>query len=254
MSSRIALVTGAGSAEGIGFAIARRLAQQGMHVVVTSTTDRCHARAEELRAEGLEASAFVADLTDATEVTRLLDAVRTTVGAPLVVVNNAGMTSVVDPMPESQRTHLVDPAAWLRLMERNVLPTHLVTHGVLPAMLAAGYGRIVNIASTTGVTGAMMGESAYATAKSGIVGFTRGLAVEYARDGITANAIAPGWIATASQTEDEQRQGRMTPAGRSGTPLEIAHIVAALCAEDAGYITGQCIVIDGGNAIAEERA
>lgn len=254
MSPRVALVTGAGSAEGIGFAIARRLAEQGMHVAITSTTDRCETRAAELVSEGFVACGFVADLTDPDAVTRLLDAVRRAFGDPLVVVNNAGMTSVGDPMPESQRTHLVDPSAWLHLLERNVLPTHLVTHGTLPAMLEAGYGRIVNIASTTGVTGAMMGESAYATAKSGIVGFTRGLAVEYAADGITANAIAPGWIATASQTDDEQRQGRMTPTGRSGTPIEIAHIVAALCAEDAGYITGQCIVIDGGNAIAEERA
>ncbi len=252
--SRIALVTGAGSAEGIGFAIARHLAEQGMTVALTSTTDRCRERAAQLVADGHRAVAFAADLTDRAQVVRLHASVLDAVGVPLVLVNNAGMTSVVDPMPESRRTDLVDPADWLRLLERNVLPAHLVTHALLPDMVAARHGRIVTIASTTGVTGAMVGESAYATAKAGLVGFTRALAVEYARDGITANAVAPGWIATASQTDDERRQGLATPAGRSGTPDEIAHMVAALCADAAGYITGQCIVIDGGNAVAEERA
>lgn len=254
MTDRVALVTGAGSDAGIGFAVAERLARDGMQVFLTSTTERCLARAAGLRSMGFAAAAAPADLTRAHDVDALLDHVRATFGDALVVVNNAGMTSVGDPMRPSTATHATAPGEWMHVVERNLLPTYLVARAVLPAMRSNGFGRIVNIASTTGVTGAMAGEGAYGAAKAAVVGFTRTLALEYARDGITANAVAPGWIATASQTDDEHRQGRATPLGRSGSAGEVAHVVAMLCAPDASYITGQCIVVDGGNSVAEERA
>lgn len=203
---------------------------------------------------GHDVVAAPADLTSVLEAEALVQAARDTFGSLAVLVNNAGMTSVLDPMAEPLLTHATDPEAWTHVLHRNLLPTYLTTRAALPVMLQHRFGRIVNIASTTGVTGAMVGESAYGSAKAAIVGFTKTLALEYAAHGITANAVAPGWIATGSQTEDEQRQGAATPMGRSGNAGEVAHAVAMLCAGEASYITGQCIVVDGGNAVAEERA
>lgn len=254
LHGQVALVTGAGAEQGIGFATARRLAALGAQVFLTSTTDRCHDRAQTLLTEGLEVDAYPADLTNPADIGAMLARVRSTFGPVTVLVNNAGMTSVLDPMADLQPAHEVSDARWAHTIERNLTICFAVTARVLPDMLGAGCGRIVSVASTTGVTGAMLGESAYAAAKAGVVGFTRAIALEYAPHGITANAVAPGWIATGSQTTDETRQGLATPKGRSGSPDEVAHIIAMLCAPQASYITGQCIVVDGGNSIAEERA
>ena len=110
------------------------------------------------------------------------------------------------------------------------------------------------VSSVTGPVMAMHGDAAYAAAKAALVGLVRSLAVDLAVDGITANAVAPGWIATGSQTADEAREGEMIPMRRSGTPEEIAWPVAWLCTPGAAYVTGQCLVVDGGNSVAEERA
>lgn len=254
LSGRTALITGSGSPLGIGFAIARRLAGDGARVFLTSTTDRCHERASSLLTQGVEASAHPADLTRVDEIEALLARVFEVFGSVELLVNNAGMTSVGDAMGAPRPTHEFVPADWDHIIERNLHTAFGVTSRVLPQMSSGGFGRIVNVASTTGVTGAMFGESAYAAAKAGLVGFTRAIALEYAAQGITCNAVAPGWIATGSQTADESRQGAAVPVGRSGTADEVAHVVAMLCAPAASYITGQCLVIDGGNSIAEERA
>jgi 3-oxoacyl-[acyl-carrier protein] reductase len=128
-----------------------------------------------------------------------------------------------------------------------------LTKEILPDIRKSDAGRIINITSVTGPVMAMRNEIGYASAKAAVSGFTRALALDEAQYGITVNAIAPGWIATDSQSDHERGQGLKTPMKRSGKPEEIASAIIWLASKESGYITGQTIVIDGGNSIAEER-
>lgn len=259
LSGRVALVTGAGSADGIGFACARMLASLGAAVAVTATSERVHERAAELRAGGA-AGAFgcIADLTVPDQVTAVARLVTEQLGPVAVLVNNAGMTSVQQPamdgpLAESGDITMLSPELWDAALQRNLSTAFLSTRAVLASMRAQGWGRVVMVASVTGPLMAMRHEPAYAAAKAAMVGLARAVAVDCAGDGVTANAVAPGWVTTASQTVDEVEQGRATPVGRSATQAEIAAAVAFLCTPGAAYVTGQCLVVDGGNSIAEER-
>ena len=128
-----------------------------------------------------------------------------------------------------------------------------MTRAVAGLMQSAGYGRVVNVSSVSGPVAAYAGDVAYHAAKAGVVGLTRATAIDTAAAGITVNAVAPGWIDTASASDYEREMGAATPVGRSGTADEVAYAIAFLAGEGASYITGQLLTVDGANSVSEER-
>jgi 3-oxoacyl-[acyl-carrier protein] reductase len=252
LAGKTALVTGAGSPSGIGFACARVLGRDGARIAIGSTTDRIHERAVSLNAEGISAIGVVADLTISAQASVLVDAALATYGRIDILVNNAGMVAVGETEVHRDLAAVSD-AEWRHGLDISLTTAFLVTRAVLPGMLDRGYGRIVNVASVTGPVVSNPRSGFYSAAKAGMVGLTRSLALEVARNGITVNAVLPGWIRTGSSSEFEVMAGRHTPIGRSGTPEEVAELVAFLASSAASYITGSAIVIDGGNSVQEYK-
>ena len=244
---RIALVTGAGSPGGIGFAIASALVAGGAKVCVTATTARIHDRAHELGC-----MAHIADLTDPAQVAGLFAAITAQLGPVEILVNNAGMVQTGKRIKRNQLADLSD-ADWSHHMALNINTTFHCIRAAIPAMQTAHYGRIVNISSVTGPMVSIDGSSAYATAKAAITGMTRATALEYGPHGITCNAVLPGWIATPSSSPREIRAGKATPIRRPGTPAEVAACAVFLASDAASYVTGAMLVVDGGNTLTEMK-
>ena len=250
--NRVCLVTGAGSPTGIGFSTAKILGGLGGRIAIVATTDRIHERADELKAEGIDAKGYIADLMDRKQVKKLAADVMEEFGRIDVLVNNAGMVQVG---MEEDFSGFLDMTyeSWDDAIDRNLNITFNVTKEIIPFMVDAGYGRIVNVSSVTGPVVSNPGEGSYSAAKAGVVGLSRALAIEFGSNGITVNCVLPGWIGTASQTEAEAAGGLNTPLGRSADATEVANAIVFLASEEASYITGESLVVDGGNTIQEYK-
>jgi 3-oxoacyl-[acyl-carrier protein] reductase len=236
---RSAIVTGA--SRGIGRATALALARNGIAVGLLARDEAAlGAVAEEVRAAGATAVAVVCDVTDRASVDAAIARAGESLGSPAILINNAGYGGPFETLAESSDQE------WERVFHTNVRAAFWFCRALLPGMRAAGFGRVINIASVEALAGAA--ESAhYVASKHALVGYTKSIAAEWGRFGITANAICPGFVATDMAAGfDAAKLARRIPAGRFAEPSEIARIAAFLAAEESAYINGSILTADGG--------
>lgn len=249
---KVCLVTGAGSAQGIGFAAAKQIGMYGGKVAITSTTKRIFERVKELEESGIEVKGYIADLMDRTQVKTLIEKVVADFKKIDILVNSAGMVQV-GKNEVFDEFAVLRGADWDDAIERNLGTNFNATREVIPYMIKNKYGRIVNVSSVTGPFVANPGEAAYCAAKAGIAGLSKAIAIETGKYNVCINNVAPGWIASASQMPEEVAGSENTPIGRGGTPEEVANMITFLASERASYITGQIFTVDGGNIIQEYK-
>ncbi|NOT84073.1 MAG: 3-oxoacyl-ACP reductase FabG [Methylococcaceae bacterium] len=238
MVKQIALITGA--SRGIGRAIAERLANDGFFVIGTATSN---AGAEAISAYlGDQGRGLALDVADTGSVSNVLKVIADEIGTPTVLVNNAGITR------DNLLMRMKDEE-WDDIINTNLTSVFRMSKAVLRGMMKMKYGRIINISSVVGSTG-NAGQANYAAAKAGMVGFTKAMAKEVGSRNITVNVVAPGFIDTDMTRElaEEHKNTLLSsiPLGRLGDVKEIAHAVAFLASEGAGYITGETIHVNGG--------
>lgn len=244
-TGRIAIVTGA--SRGIGRAISLALAQRGARVVVNYSRDREGALAVEkdIREAGGECMVCQADVSRGDEVGRMVEKAVAAWGAIHILVNNAGVT-------EDLLLLSMTEEGWDRVVDVNLRGTFLCTKAVSRLMVEQHYGRIINVSSVA-ATSPGRGQSNYAASKGGVEAFTRAVSIEFAKKGITVNAVSPGVIET-EMTRRVRELGAseldmLIPMRRIGTPEEVAHLVCFLASDEAAYITGQVVCIDGGMSV-----
>ncbi len=239
---RTALVTG--GSRGIGKAICERLAADGINVAIgyNRDTETAEKLALELREMGVEAAALQGSVENLYEVKKVFKQVNELFGGLDILINNAGITADKTLIKMERET-------WMRVIQINLFGTYHCCREALPGMLAQGYGRIINVSSIIGLTG-NIGQSNYAASKAGVIGFTKSLALEVATKGITANVVAPGFIATEMTKKIPPKIYRKIeesiPMKRFGRPEEIARLVGFLASDKSDYITGQVYGINGG--------
>ncbi|HCG02490.1 MAG TPA: 3-oxoacyl-[acyl-carrier-protein] reductase [Chloroflexi bacterium] len=242
LSDKVALVTG--GSRGIGRAIAIRLATEGADVAVNYRTDEVSARAavEAIEATGRRGFAVQGDVSVAEDAQRMVTETIASLGAIHILVNNAGVSA-------DMLTMRLSEADWDRVLDTDLKGAFLTTKAAMRPMLRQHWGRIINISSVVGYTG-NAGQASYASAKAGLMGFTKSVAREVATRSITANVVAPGLIDTdmTERLSEEIRNWMLAqvPMGKSGTPEDVAAAVAFLASDDAAYMTGQTIKVDGG--------
>ncbi len=241
LEGKVALVTGA--TRGIGKAVARALAELGAEVIGTATSAAgAESITSELRSAGLKGYGIVMDVANPESVEAGLKELTEKSGAPLILVNNAGIT-------RDNLLMRMKNDDWASVLETNLSSVYRTSKAVLRAMAKARWGRIINISSVVAGMG-NAGQANYCAAKAGVEGFTRSLAKEMSNRGITANCVAPGFIDTdmTKKLEDKQREAMLEiiPAGRLGEPKEVAAVVAFLATDAAAYVSGETIHVNGG--------
>lgn len=246
LTGRRALVTGAG--HGIGAAIARGLAAAGADVVVHYGHSAAGAEqvASDIAGLGVKAKALQADVTDPAQVDRLIDEATGFLGGLDILVTNAGHLIARVPVAD------MDEAHWGKVLDVNLGSTYRTVKAALPHLKASGRGRVITMASQAAHDGGGPGAVAYAAAKAGVIGLTKGLAKELGKDGITANALAPGFIGdtafhgTFTAPEVQNKITGSLPVGRGGVPSDVAGAAVYLASAEAGYLTGTTLDIGGG--------